>query len=96
MLVASIRMGCQQPLTDFVFDNLDNHLNPCYTTQKPHNQAKNTPSPKESHHLSRTQESEQNSEILKNDSDCMMINGKRKGGKTTLLTHALRGQKNTA
>ena len=43
-------MRCQQPLTDFVFDSLDNHLNPCYTTQKPHNQAKNAPSPKGCHH----------------------------------------------
>ena len=77
MLVASIRMGCQQPLTDFVFDNLDNHLNPCYTTQKPHNQAKNTPSPKGCHHPYQTQELEQNSGILKNDSGCMMINDKR-------------------
>ena len=43
MLVSSIRMGCQQPLTDFVFDNLDNHLNPCYATQKPHSQAPKHP-----------------------------------------------------
>ena len=62
MLVASIRMGCQQPLTDFVFDNLDNHLNPCYTTQKPHSQAKNTPSPKGCHHQVHVKELEQNSE----------------------------------
>ena len=46
--------------------------------------------------IGREKELQQISEMLKNDSGCMMINGKRKGGKTTLLTHALRGQKNTA
>ena len=71
MLVASIRMGCKLPVTDFVFDNLDNHLNPCYTTQKPHNQAKNAPSPKGCHHPYQIQELEQNSEnFVKNAHIC--------------------------
>ena len=46
--------------------------------------------------IGREKELQQISEMLQKDSGCMMIYGKRKVGKTTLLTHALRGQKNTA
>ena len=46
--------------------------------------------------IGREKELQQISEMLNNDSGCMMIYGKRKVGKTTLLMHALRGQKNTA
>ena len=46
--------------------------------------------------IGREKELRQIREMLQKDSGCMMIYGKRKVGKTTLLTHALRGQKNTA
>ena len=51
--------------------SLDNQSYPCYTTQKLHNQAQNTPSPKGCHHPYQIQELEQNSEnFVKNAHMC--------------------------
>ncbi len=46
--------------------------------------------------IGRKKELSQINSLLSEKSGCMMIYGKRKIGKTTLITHALKGRNNTA